>query len=159
SATLKDLGGTEGVGVAFLEETFSAVTAPPQHRLHQKAVRSVLRALLPEQGSNIKGNMRSDQELLDASGYAARPRDFEQLMRMLDSGLRLVTPTDPEGVEGGSRAAGPCYQLTHDYLVPLLRVWLTRKQRETMRGRAELRLADFAAQWQAFPANRYLPRW
>ncbi len=33
------------------------------------------------------------------------------------------------------------YQLTHDYLVPPLRQWLFRKQRETRRGRAELRLA------------------
>ena len=33
------------------------------------------------------------------------------------------------------------YQLTHDYLVHSLRDWLTRKQRETRRGRAELRLA------------------
>ena len=28
-ATLKEVGGTEGVGVTFLEETFSAATAPP----------------------------------------------------------------------------------------------------------------------------------
>ena len=31
-ATLKAVGGTEGVGVTFLEETFSATTAPPEHR-------------------------------------------------------------------------------------------------------------------------------
>ena len=30
-------GWHEGVGVTFLEETFSASTAPPEHRLHQKA--------------------------------------------------------------------------------------------------------------------------
>ena len=29
------------------------------------------------------------------------------------------------------------YQLTHDYLVHSLRDWLTRKQRETRRGRAD----------------------
>ena len=49
------------------------------------------------------------------------------------------------------------YQLTHDYLVPSLRDWLTRKQRETRRGRAELRLADRAALWNAKPENRLLP--
>ncbi len=37
------------------------------------------------------------------------------------------------------------YQLTHDYLVHSLRDWLTRKQRETRRGRAALRLAERAA--------------
>src|SRR5207248_4370631 len=45
-ATLKEVGGTEGVGVMFLEETFATSTAPPQHRLHQKAALAVLKALL-----------------------------------------------------------------------------------------------------------------
>ena len=40
--TLKEVGGPEGVGAAFLEETFSVPTAPPEHRLHQKAARAVL---------------------------------------------------------------------------------------------------------------------
>ncbi|HVA45075.1 MAG TPA: formylglycine-generating enzyme family protein [Pirellulales bacterium] len=51
------------------------------------------------------------------------------------------------------------YQLTHDYLVPSLRDWLTRKQRETRRGRAELRLAERAAAYAAKPEARYLPGW
>ena len=38
-ATLKEVGGTEGVGVTFLEETFSASTAPPQHRCTRKRPR------------------------------------------------------------------------------------------------------------------------
>ncbi len=49
------------------------------------------------------------------------------------------------------------YQLTHDYLVPSLRDWLTRKQRETRRGQAELRLAERAALWNAKPEDRHLP--
>jgi hypothetical protein len=49
--------------------------------------------------------------------------------------------------------------LTHDYLVPALRRWLTRKQMETPRGRAELRLAERAALWNAKPENRRLPDW
>jgi formylglycine-generating enzyme required for sulfatase activity len=49
------------------------------------------------------------------------------------------------------------YQLTHDYLVPSLRDWLTRKQKETRRGRAELLLADRAGVWNARPENRQLP--
>jgi formylglycine-generating enzyme required for sulfatase activity len=43
--------------------------------------------------------------------------------------------------------------------VPALRDWLTRKQKETRRGRAELRLAERAALWQARPENRHLPAW
>src|SRR5262249_14726852 len=88
--------------------------------------------------------------------------------------LRLITPTDPEGSEDiqarsasegerkpslALRACGEerFYQLTHDYLVPSLREWLTRKQKETRRGRAELLLADRAAVWNARPENRQLP--
>jgi hypothetical protein len=51
------------------------------------------------------------------------------------------------------------YQLTHDYLVPSLREWLTRKQKETRRGRAELRLAERASVWSARPEKRNLPTW
>jgi formylglycine-generating enzyme required for sulfatase activity len=177
SATLREVGGTAGVGVAFLEETFSAATAPPEHRYHQRAARATLRALLPEQGTDIKGEMRSQQELQHRAGYADRPRDWERLLRILDGELRLVTPTDPEGQEADTSARGASegseepssapradvgtryYQLTHDYLVPSLRDWLTRKQKETRRGRAELRLAERAAAWAARPESRHLPAW
>ncbi len=124
-ATLKELGGTEGVGGTFLEETFSAATAPPEHRYHQQAARGVLQALLPESGTDIKGHMRSCAELLDASGYASRPGDLDDLIRILDSEIRPITPTDPEGTGAGAaggvgpRISGDRYfQLTHDYLVP-----------------------------------------
>jgi serine/threonine protein kinase/formylglycine-generating enzyme required for sulfatase activity len=193
-ATLQEIGGTEGVGVAFLEETFSSPQASPKHRLHQWAAQAVLKALLPESGSDIKGQMRSEGELQAAVGYAERPRDFAELLHVLDGDLRLITPTDPEGVESASpvasapgglgalaRSASPVasapgvsapeelgaltrprspdryYQLTHDYLVPSLRDWLTRKQRETRKGRAALRLAERAALWNAKPENRLLP--
>ena len=159
-ATLKEVGGTKGVGVTFLEETFSASTAPPEHRLHQKAAQAVLKALLPESGTDIKGQMRSRQELLEASGYANRPRDFDDLIHILDPELRLITPTDPEGSSSESQPTTPSeqyYQLTHDYLVHSLRDWLTRKQRETRRGRAELRLAERSSSWNAKPENRHLP--
>jgi serine/threonine protein kinase/formylglycine-generating enzyme required for sulfatase activity len=176
-ATLKEVGGAEGVGVTFLEETFSAATAPPEHRYRQGAARAALHALLPEAGSDIKGHMRSYAELLEASGYGNRPRDFEDLIRILDNEIRLITPTDSEGKEEDmlarrasegnpepslarrANAGSRNYQLTHDYLVPALWEWLTRKQKETRRGRAELRLADRAAQWQAKPENRHLPAW
>jgi WD40 repeat protein len=163
-SALKEVGGTEGVGVTFLEETFTASTAPPQHRLHQKAAQAVLKALLPEVGTDIRGHIWSQQELLDASGYAIRPKDFDNLLGILDSEIRLITPTDPEGKDEGERAgvSSPSkgtryYQLTHDYLVPSLRDWLTRKQKETRRGRAELFLADRAGVWNSRPENRQLP--
>jgi serine/threonine protein kinase/formylglycine-generating enzyme required for sulfatase activity len=317
-ATLKDVGGIEGLGVAFLEETFTGRTANPEYRLHQIAARAVLKALLPEQSTDIKGHHRSHQELLEASEYARRPQAFEDLLRILDTNLRLITPTEPEGVAGGERpervmgggwrvageeclsegkkhddsalpraggvavrhrvggevlsgdsaisqggavrsrqldpagsgidtgehrggagerthegipppfeqgagiphgtgntpgvepaggVSGPSgagatpgpsranqphaqwptqspgeapgsvigevsspttrhpppttryYHLTHDYLVPALRQWLTRKQRETRRGRMQIRLAELAAVWSLKPETRHLPGW
>jgi serine/threonine protein kinase len=54
-ATLREVGGMRGVGITFLEETFSASTAPPEHRIHQKAAQAVLKALLPESGTDSRG--------------------------------------------------------------------------------------------------------
>jgi serine/threonine protein kinase/formylglycine-generating enzyme required for sulfatase activity len=174
TVSLKAAGGPEGVGVAFLEETFSSPLANPKHRLHQKAARTVLKALLPHPGTDLKGHMRSSAELLEASGYAGRPKDFDELIAILDSEIRLITPADPEGMEEAGKTmderekpadsstllhpSGPrYYQLTHDYLVRSLRDWLTRKQKETRQGRAELLLADQSRAWNARPENRYLP--
>jgi serine/threonine protein kinase/formylglycine-generating enzyme required for sulfatase activity/tetratricopeptide (TPR) repeat protein len=173
--TLKAVGGTKGIGVTFLEETLSARNATPEHRLHQKAAQSVLKALLPETGTDIKGQMRSRQELREASGYANRPTDFDNLIHILDPELRLITPTDPPAKEesgtmgnevedppsGSSTKLSPSthryYQLSHDYLVHSLRDWLSRRQRETRRGRAELRLAERSASWNAQQETRNLP--
>ncbi len=101
TAALQEVGGTEGVGVTFLEETFSSRQANPKHRLHQMAAQAVLKALLPETGTDIKGQMHSEAELREVSGYADHPRDFADLVRILDHELRLITPTEAEGVEGG----------------------------------------------------------
>ena len=157
--TLEEVGGTQGIGVNFLEETFSSRDANPDHRLHAVAARGILNALLPELGTDIKGHMRSQAELQSASGYQERPSDFNDLLRILDGELRLITPTDPEGHDSQSKAdfARQYFQLTHDYLVPSLREWLTRKQRETKRGRAELRLAERASTWNAKRENKQLP--
>jgi formylglycine-generating enzyme required for sulfatase activity len=163
--TLVELGGAAGVGVTFLEETFSARAAPPQHRLHQRAARGVLAALLPPAGSNIKGQMRSREELIEAAGYEDGLEDFADVVRILDSELRLITPTEPG--EQMEQEADPAaiqrdvqyFQLTHDFLVPALREWLFQKQKETRRGRAQLRLAERSAAWNEKPENRHLPAW
>jgi serine/threonine protein kinase len=161
-ATLKEVGGIEGLGVTFLEETFTARTANPEHRSRAKAARAVLMALLPEQGVEIKGHTKSYGKLLEASGYVRDPREFADLLQVLDTELRLVTPTESEDGESGEPASSaaspqPSYQLAHDYLVPSVRDWLTRKQKETRRGRAELRLAERAELWNAWREKKQLP--
>jgi hypothetical protein len=36
--------------------------------------------------------MRASEELLEASGYRSHPGNFQDLLRILDQELRLVTP-------------------------------------------------------------------
>jgi serine/threonine protein kinase/formylglycine-generating enzyme required for sulfatase activity len=163
-ATLKTIGGAEGVGFSFLEETFAAATASAQHRRHRTAAQAVLKSLLPPAASDVhdlRGHMRSRAELLRVSGYGNRERDFDELIRILDTELRLITPADPSDsdslVSSASSGEGQYFQLTHDYLVRSLREWLTRKEKETRRGRADLLLEDRATVWNARPENRQLP--
>jgi serine/threonine protein kinase/formylglycine-generating enzyme required for sulfatase activity len=163
-SVLRGTGGSEGLGAAYLEETFNRPSAPPTHRLHQRAARTILKSLLPARDTAIKGGLRTREELLAESGYADRPDQFDELMHILDAETRLITPTDPKGrepeheAESAPVAAGDrCYQLAHDELVPSIRLWLTRRQRETRQGRAELRLEDQSALWDGRPEPRYLP--
>ncbi len=153
AASLIEVGGAEGVGLRFLEETFSARTALPDLRALEKPVRALLQALLPERGSDIKGRLRSRSELAEACGLAEDSARFNRLLEILDRELHIITPTE---VEPG-RPAALYYQLTHDYLVPSLRQWLTQEQRRTWRGRAELCLEERTAQWHRARDRRFLP--
>ena len=118
------------------------------------------RRLLPARGTEIRGRVSSNTELLDISGYGRQPRAFKELMRILDSETRLLTPMDLEALDVQDLSATPgshYYQLTHDYLVPSLRQWLTEKQRSTRSGRVELRLEERSRLWNASPERRQLP--
>lgn len=165
AAVLKRFGGSEGLGVALLEGCLGDEISNPMHRQHRHAARQVLSALLPEDRTSLKGPMRSEAELMEAVGNAQRPQDFKSLLDMLDKELRLISPADPQ--QGAWEEAGSdsdhfhrrdrYYQLAHDYLVPSLNAWLTRKQRETRRGRAQLRLEERAASWAMFRERRQMP--
>ncbi len=163
-ASLREIGGVSGVGVTFLEETFNATTSPPSHRVHEPAIRLVLGSLLPEAGLDIKGCMRSEDELRKAVGADVGRDRLAEIIRILDHELRIITPTEPnEQMPLTERAASDSptrlkyYQLTHDYLVPSLREWLNRRKSETRKGRAELTLAARASAWNAKRENRQLP--
>lgn len=159
SEALASVGGVEGLRVNFLEETFVKTSAPPRNRYHQKAVRNVLKGLVPETGTDIKGEMKSWNQLKQLSGYQNSDDSFEELMQILDHETRLVTPTDPAGSHSDSLAEPDMkyYQLAHDYLVPSIQQWLALKQRETKQGRAELMLAERSSLWKSKPENRQLP--
>jgi serine/threonine protein kinase/formylglycine-generating enzyme required for sulfatase activity len=171
TAYLIEVGGAEGVGLRFLEETFTARTALPDLRAMEKPVRALLQALLPESGTDIKGRMRSRQELATACGLAETAPRFARLLEILDRELHIITPTEMEPAlhdgprpssattEATAGAPQPAayYQLTHDYLVPPLRQWLTQEQRRTWRGRAELCLEERTAQFSRTKDTRFLP--
>jgi serine/threonine protein kinase len=156
--TFRELGGVDGFGIRFLEQTISSKHAPPTHILHQRAIRLVLARLLPEGGSELKVSRCPRSELLEASGYAARPDAFAEVLRILDSELRLITPVgvDEHVSDGGALVAdgssttnADFFELTHDFLVPSIREWLHLRQKDTVRGRVRLQLSDRAALWNA----------
>ena len=86
-------GGTEGVGVRSWRRP-SARGGQPRHRLHQKAARAVLKALLPEAARTSRGRCAPPRSCGRPPGYRRTPAQFEDLLRVLDGELRLITPTD-----------------------------------------------------------------
>ena len=153
--TLREVGGVQGLGTVFLAEVFDSRSAAPMHRLHRKAARAVLERLLPPPLSDIRGHLVSESELRAVSGYGAEPAEFTALMRCLDQELRLITPSDHERAVSVDRTTDPdeqtprLYQLTHDFLVTAIRGWLNHTRQRTLRGRSELRLAEYASAYSA----------
>ncbi len=163
--SLESVGGVEGVGVAYLEESIGAPQAAPHRRAHEAAIRRVLAELVPPAGTSIRGATKSQVHLQSVANLDDSQQERE-VMRILDQELHLITPVDATEPRLTLRANGKgkptssssqLFQLTHDYLVPSLRIWLTKKQRETRRGRAELKLDEFATLWTAKADYRFLP--
>jgi serine/threonine protein kinase/formylglycine-generating enzyme required for sulfatase activity len=145
------IGGAEGVGVAFLEDSFSARDCSPIRKRHAAAAKRVLKALLPPHGSALRGHSLTDKEIMLAAQYERSPSDYAELMRILDDELRLVTVAcDTDNTKTG-------FQLTHDYLVPSIRQWLSLTVDRSARNRAEMRLEERTSAWTAKPENRQLP--
>ena len=153
--TIPSIGGSRGIGYTYLEEVFNSATAAPQHRRFQQSARAFLKVLLPGHGSSIRGTLRAENDLRTACDLQDRPGDFAELLRVLDSELRLITPADT--LSAGNPEPGRSYQLTHDFLVDPLREWLVGKQRETLRGRTEMRFEELSDHWQHKRDRRHLP--
>ena len=160
-STLRILGGTVGIGAQFLNESFSATYAPASQRAHEDATRSVLQALVPALGTEIKAARRSRAELLTLSGYESDRSRFDMLMTILESDLKLISAT--ESIDRTRSESNPAsteqttYQLSHDFLVPSIREWLTARQRESFRGRLHQRLTEQASLWSQQKESRFLP--
>lgn len=131
--TLEGFGAFSDVTRAFLEAAFDPETAPPENRLHRGAACSVLKSLLPDQGSDSGGRSRSLDELLLASGCSSRPLRFETLMRILRDQLGLITCPEMEAVAARNTSktgSESHYRLTNDFLAEPLRDWLTREEEQ-----------------------------
>ena len=160
---LRSVGGAQGVGERFLESTFGAESSSKKYKSQKERVQAVLEELLPESGSDIRGSMKTRDELMAAAKLSNRPKEFEQLITILDKELRLITRTDPDSAGDASVndenqiSESVYYQLTHDYLVPSIRDWLNTELRNTRRGRALIRLRELAAQVTPDKKPKYLP--
>ncbi len=159
---LHRLGGMHGMGIAFLEQTFSSRSATAKHRLHECAARAILGELSAGHGSQIRQRTCSRAHLLEVSGCKGRTQQFDELIDILDHRLKLITAVEsantvPDNARREADENSQFYQLTHDFLIPAVREWSAFKQRETARGRAKLRLQECAALWSDRPQSRYLP--
>ncbi len=158
---LEFAGGGDGIGAAFLNETFNVPDAPTRHKRHASGAQRVLAILIPKSGADLKGSHCKLSELRAAAGYHDK-QEFGDLMTLLDKELRLLTPVaQPTGPEDDSSTEAPSgepsYQLTHDYLVAPLHSWLAQQQRGTIAGRARLRLEETTGFWSLHRDKKLLP--
>ncbi len=163
--SLELVGGVEGICVAYLEESICDTQAAPHRRAHEAAMRCVLGELVPPVGSSIRGAAKSLEHLRSVAKFDDSQQGNE-VIRVLDQELHLITPVDaadqrttlaPNMVGCPTLSSGQLFQLTHDYLVPSLQIWLAKKQRETRPGRAKWKLDEFASMWSARAEKRFLP--
>lgn len=154
--------GGAGLGMRFFQETFDSESTPRRIRIHADGTLRLLRSLLPELGSRIKGSLRTEEELLQATGYRDK-QSFRELLSILDRELHLITPTDrgdeesfsSDSVSTGDLSTG--YHLTHDFLIAPIRQWIEYQNRTTNVGKAMLRLDEFAELYRIHPRAQSLP--
>jgi len=173
-ATLRQVGGMEGLEVAFLRERLTGSGAHPEFRRRPDLVRRILDSLLPIESVSIRQHTVTADEIIARGGMEENPETVRELLRLLDREVRLITPAGSEepGGQSGSAAAiaigsshasgssgrhGPArYQLTHDHLVPSLRSWMTAEDEATWRGRNRLALRSAARRWSVDRGSGHL---
>lgn len=159
--SLREIGGASGAGLLLLRENLSPQSRRPEQRYFSRPAQLLLAALMPAPGMQIRGGRKSRRELQVVVGTLSHPADFQRLLELLVSQLRLVTlcaPDDSAEAAWELRQSDQYYELTHDYLVPILREWLRENLQETREGRARLMLEERTLQWQsAGQPGRLLP--
>lgn len=167
-STLETVGGFEGLGFSFLEETFSSKHSSAENRYHEDGAKRILSGLLPRATSNIRQSIQNLVQLKEISGYTNRTEEeFQNLIDLLDRKLRLISPAETmvagsaehaqSTAQANSIQSASGYKLAHDYLIPSIRQWTTHKQTQTPQGRAELVLADRSEAWSHRKESQQLP--
>ncbi len=151
-AALSSMGGTDAVGVQYLERVFDRDAGPLLLRRYGQHARRILDCLLPNHGSDIKGYTKTREELKQATEL--EDAQLDELLRLLDKELSLVGVSD-SGESSGTPARN--YQLAHDYMVAPIRKWSTLSRRRTAAGRAQLDLREAAGRWNAQRIPDLLP--
>ncbi|TVP99597.1 MAG: hypothetical protein EA381_09490 [Planctomycetaceae bacterium] len=174
-ATLRRVGGMEGLSVNFLRERLSGPSAHPELRRHPELVRRVLDCLLPIESVSIRQHTVTADEIIERGAIDAQRPTLLRVLRLLDSEVRLITPaaveepstrttqvprstdgppsdsiTPPSDDSSSEESVGKPskrYQLTHDHLVPSIRAWMTAEDESTWRGRNRLALRSAARRW------------
>ena len=165
NAALFNQDGGAGIGVAFLEQTFEADSAPRRYRNHGAGAQRLLRQLLPDPGTRIKGAIQSESRLREAVGYTDE-NAFRELIRILDAELHLITPTARNELESyATKGTQPSlilndesgYQLTHDFLISPLRKWLDMRRMTSRLGKTQARMEEYSELYRVRPASQSLP--
>ena len=157
---LEKIGGVSGVGQIYLKETFQpepGMEATPHLYADAKAI---LESLLPDSIVLMTKVAKPESVLRQSLGFS--PSRFDRALNWLDEKKRLVTrvnfaaagESEPSQTDDQDRAF--C-QLTHDYLVPAVRQWLTKERKLSWRGRAELKLLEATEQYSLRPTSKSLP--
>ncbi len=155
SRELKRMGGWKGVGVRYLEETFSDPEAPRAVRSFLPEVSAILERLLPIGKRDMKGSMVAETDLKQAANMVSRADDFEQVLEILMNSTRLVSQVDR--ANDSKTPDERYYQLSHDFLVGPIHDWLEKQRLGSWRGRAHLRLTELSKEWTANNDARFLP--
>lgn len=143
-AGLRRIGGVQGAGVTALRSAFSSSSSHRNYCRHYQAARAVLAELCPPSTSCRSELSCENQRLLEVSGYADSPREFEELMSILNHRLRLISLIDAdegfgENATGTDQVPRRFYRLSHDWLVPVVREWVSESCPEDSRRSARSR--------------------
>ena len=138
---LKQYGGLSGLGADFFDRQFGPNATITAHRDHGRAIRVVMEQLIQNADRTMRGAAVPRADLLAAVGHEGQ---LDAVIDILDGETRLIREAD----EVPSPGSGQAFQLTHDYLVPAVREWVSRHKLQSRTGRAQRILEERSALWK-----------